>query len=254
MKKYIFILFLAVIFLISANNSIAQTKEPENDAQESSTESIESKVDLIKDKVASRVAELKLVEKRGMVGVVESVNGNEIRILDLNEKTRIIDTDELTKFSSAQGTFDLTDIKKGTKISAIGLYNKDSGKLLARFVNEISIPIFLNGVISDKDEEEFTISLSTENEKNYTVDIEKITKTFSFSDGELETIGFTKIDNLKNALIIGFVDPKDPERITASRIIIFPDVPKNPRIDISDSETSAPSTSPSKSPSPTPKK
>ncbi len=251
MKKYFFILFF-LTFLITTNNSFAQTTTPDDDS-ETSVEATESKVDLIKDKVASRVAELKLVEKRGMVGVVESVNENEIRILDLNDKTRIIDTDELTKFSSGEGTFDLTDVKKGTKISAIGLYNKDSGKLLARFVNEISIPVFLNGVISDKDDEEFTVTLSTESEKNYKVDIEKITKTFSFSDGELETIGFTKIDNLKNALVIGFVDPKDSERITASRIIIFPDVPKNPRIEISETET-IPSKSISKSPSPTPEK
>ena len=245
MKKIFLILVFA--FLIVPSLSFAQTPIPEE--SETSTDKTNIKVDQIKDKVASRVAQLNLVEKRGMVGIVESVAGNEIRINDLNDKTRIIDVDELTKYSSDEGSFDLDKIQKGTKISAIGLYNKDSEKLLARFINEISIPLFLNGVISGKDDEEFTVNLSTEDEKKYTVDVENITKSFTFSDGELETIGFSKLPTLKNALVIGYVNPKDENRITAGRIIIFPDVPKNPRIEV-DEVTSNPTKSISASPTP----
>lgn len=248
MKK-IFLLLILLI-LLSPSISLAQTPSITPNEEEIETEALDSKdekVDQIKDKVASRVAQLKLVEKRGVVGIVESVNDNEIRINDLNDKTRIIEVDELTKYSSEENSFDLTDIQKGTKISAIGLYNKDSEKLLARFVNEISIPIFLNGVISDKDDKEFTVTLSTIDEKKYTVDVERITKSFSFSDGELETTGFAKLETLKNALVIGYVDPKDENRISATRIIVFPDVPKNPGIEI---DTPEPSKA---SPSPTPK-
>lgn len=244
MKKIIFTLI--IVFLIAPDFAYAQTTEEEQG----------SKVDLIKTKVASRVAELKLVEKRGVVGVVESAAGNEIKVNDLNDKTRIIEVDELTKFNSGDNDeFGISDIKKGTKISAIGLYNKDSRKLLARFVNEISIPVFLNGVISGKDDEEFTITLTTEDEKKYTVDIEKITKSFSYADGELETSGFTKIETMQNALVIGFFDPKDDKKITANRIITFPNVPTNPRIEVENEPTSKPSAKPSKflSPSPTPK-
>lgn len=248
MQKIFFIIFIST-FLIIPGLSFAQTPSVSDEDEASATDEIESKVDLIKDKVASRVAELKLVERRGVVGVVESVNNDEIWIRDLNDKTRIIEVDELTKFSSSEGSFDLSDISKGTKISAIGLYNKDSGKLLARFINETSIPLFLNGVITDKDDEEFTLDLSTEGEKKYTVDVEKVTKSFSFSDGELETVGFSKIETLKNALVIGYVDPKDSNRITASRIIIFPDVPKNPRIEV-DSAEAVPSKDTTKSPTP----
>lgn len=242
MKKILFILI--IIALIAPGATLAQTPNPEDESE------VDVKVDQIKDKVASRVAELNLVEKRGMVGVVESVNDNEIRIIDLNDKTRIINVDELTKFSSDEGSFDITDIEKGTKISAIGLYNKDSEKLLARFVNEISIPLFLNGVISDKDDKNFTITLSTEGEKDFIVDVENITKSFTFTDGQLETVGFTKIPVMKNALVIGYTDPKNSERITANRVIIFPDVPKNPRVEV-DEESTTPSKSPSISPTPT---
>jgi len=237
MKKLFFTIL--AISLIFPNLSFAQTQTPE------------SKIDVIKDKVASRVAELKLVERRGVVGVVESSTDTEIRVIDLNDKTRIIEVDELTKFSSSDNAdFDISDIEKGTKISAIGLYNKESKKLLARFVNEISIPVFLTGVISAKDDKGFTITLSTEEEKKYIVDVENITKSFSFENGELETAGFTKIETLQNAIVIGFTDPKDANRITASRIITFPNIPQNPRIAIDAEPT--PTTKPSGNISPSP--
>lgn len=241
MKKLFLIPVVTILMIPSF--SFAQTTGNNNEDN--------LKVDQIKDKVASRVAELNLVEKRGIVGIVESVEENEIRLTDLNDKTRIIDVDELTKYSSEEGAFDLDDIKPGTKISTIGLYNKDSEKLLARFVNEISIPLFLNGVVSNTDDENFTFTLLTENEKKYTVDVENITKSFIFSDGELETAGFSKIPTLKNVLVIGYENPNSENRITASRVIIFPEIPKNPRIEIDETEVT-PGTA-SKSPSPAPK-
>jgi hypothetical protein len=243
MKKVLFIFF---IILLIPQTTLAVSE----DRNENTTKKINS-VDQIKNKVASRVAELKLVEKRGIVGIVESVDNNQIRINDLNGKTRIIDVDELTKFSSSDSdNFDISYISKGTKISTIGLYNKESERLLARFVNEINIPIFLAGVISDKNNYEFTLELITEDGKNYNIDIENTTKSYSISGEELENTGFSKMDLLKNALVFGFKDPKNENRISATKIIVFPQLPHNPKIVI----TNKSSTKFSKtvSPSPTP--
>jgi hypothetical protein len=245
MKK-IFILF---IFLLMLSTSITFAQNDEN--KDSETAKKINSIDQIKDKVASRVAELKLVEKRGIVGIVESIKGNQIRITDLNNNTRTIDVDELTKFSSSENSsFDLSDIAKGSKISAIGLYNKESERLLARFVNEISIPEFISGVLSNKNEDDYTINLVTEGGKKYILDIEKTTKSYFLAGEELQTAGFSKFQSSQNATIIGFIDPKDENKISVSKIIIFPDLPKNPKISIeneSHSKTDTPT-----SPSPTP--
>lgn len=231
-----FLLILFVIFTVAfPANSVAQTKTPTNSAIPTSDEiqKINAKVDELKDKVASRVAQLKLVERRGTIGTVESVSDTQITVNDLNNKRRIIDVDELTKFSSNENdSFGISDIKKGSKISSIGLYNKESQRLLARFVNEISIPLFLHGVISAKDEDEFTITLSTEDGTNYIIDFEKITKSFVYSEGELNDSGFTKIQIDQNAIISGYTDPDEENRVTASRIITFTDLPKNPKIQV----------------------
>lgn len=237
----IIILFVSLIFPV---NTLAQTKTPAKSAIPTSDEiqKINSKIDELKNKVASRVAELKLVERRGTVGTVDSVTDTQVIITDLNENRRIIEVDELTKFSSTEdNSFGISDIKKGSRISAVGLYNKESQRLLARFLNEVSIPLFLHGIISEKDEDEFTLTLSTEDGKNLIVDIEKITKTSAYTKGELDDSGFTKILIGQNAIVVGYPDSKDENRITSSRIIIIPDLPKNPKIQI---ETSSPTPTP----------
>ncbi len=244
----IFIITL-ILLTLSIPQAYGQTKTPTKNAIPTSDEieKITNKVDALKNKVASRVAELNLVERRGIMGIVEDSSDTQITIIDLNNKTRIIDVDELTKFSSEDDdSFGISDIKKGSKISALGLYNKESQRLLARFVNEKNLPLFLHGIISEVDEDKFTVTLLTEEGKEYLVDVENITKTFSYDDGELESSGFSKIEKMQNSIVIGFLDPKENNRLTASRIITFPDLPKNPRIQIIDNDTKS-------TPTPTPK-
>lgn len=245
MKK-ITIISILLLFLITPAFSFAQTPSEEPEEKDPTpTSKFESKIDVIKNKVASKVAELNLVDKRGFIGTVESINGNLITINDLNNKTRIIEVDELTKFNSENNDdFELSDIKKGTKIGSAGLYNKESRKLLARFVNEISIPLFLQGVLSEKDEKNYTLKITTDDSKTYLVDIENITKSFEFNDGELNSAGFSDMKNMQNALIVGFPDKNEEGRITASKIVIFPDLPKNPRIKVTSTEPATASPAP----------
>ena len=234
MKKILFSLII-ISGMFFPSHTFAQTKTPTRTVMPTNEEiaKINERVGQLKDKVASRVAQLKLVEKRGIMGIVENVTDTQITVNDLNNKTRLVDVDEFTKFSSSgKDSFGISDIKKGSKISALGLYNKESQRLLARFVNETAIPLFLNGVISGKDDDSFTITLSTEDGTNYIVDVEKVTKIFAYQEGELEVLGFTKIKKLENAIILGFADPKEKDRLAATQIITFPNLPKNPNIPI----------------------
>jgi len=244
MEKLFFIIF--IVFLLMPSYSFGQTTAPTNKIPTSDeNDKISNQIDELKNKVASRVAQLKLVEKRGIIGVVQSATDTRITINDLKDKTRIIDVDELTKFSSNDNvSYGISDIKKGAKISVLGLYNKESERILARFINEVTIPLSIQGVITKKDSENFTLTLAIEDGTTYLIDIERVTKSFAYNNGDLETVGFTKIDTMKNAVVLGYPDPKEKNRITVSKIIIFPDTPKNPKIPIIEED---PSPTPTKS-------
>lgn len=242
MKKIILFLFLFSTFssfagrlstsAYAANPSLTPT--PTQEANKPTSADV---INDLKDRIASRVAQLKLVERRGVIGIVTDVSDTQMTISDLQNNTRLVDVDELTKFSSpsAKGSFGISDITKGSKIGILGLYNKQSRRILARFVDVLSLPKSVNGVIISKDEENFALSIASENGRKTMVDIEKITKTSSYTkEGGLIKFGFSKIKGNEHVIIVGFQDIKDKNKIIASRILVFPEIPKDPRIIIAD--------------------
>ena len=79
----------------------------------------------------------KLVEKRGIIGTVTDSSDTQITVTDIAGNIRFVDVDELTKFySSDSKTFGISDIKNGMTIGVLGLYNKQSRRILAREVND----------------------------------------------------------------------------------------------------------------------
>lgn len=177
--------------------------------------------------IASRVAQLKLVEKRGIVGTVTNATNTQITISDVQNNTRFIDVDELTKFTSSKskGTFGISDITKGTTLGILGLYNKESRRTLARFVNVVSFPSFIQGGVTAIDDKNFTVDVMAADGKKFTVDIDYTTTTYSYTafSGHIRS-GFSKIKEGYSIIVTGSSDPKDESKISASRVIIFPEI------------------------------
>ncbi len=222
----IIITFIVLLFTLTTfppKNILAVTPTPEPKAQQ--------QIDDLKTKIASRVAELKLVEKRGVMGTVTDSSDTKITLTDLNGNTKYIDVDELTKFDSPSSkTFGISDIKKGTVLGAIGLYNKQSRRILARIVSEITLPKFFYGTATSLDSKNFSFELITEKEK-IIIDVENITKTVEYSKelDETNTSGFSKMKSMDNAYVVGYWDSQKKNHLLASRIILFPDFPNNPK-------------------------
>lgn len=259
MKKII-TLSITIIFLFtnqayaattptdSPKTSLSPTKE-ENQNKQQVEEKLNTQINQLKERIASRVAELNLVEKKGIIANVIESSGNQITLKDLSDKTRYMDADEITKFTSSdKNTFGLSDLTKGTKISVVGLYNKQSQRILARFVEAVITPTYLHGRISTIDKKNFTITLQSENQKSKKVDIQTVTliNAHTKEDG-LTKLGFSKLIVGDNVLITGFPDKKDPSLLVANRVLVLPELPDNPKIIIDDTtEESTPSPSPKK--------
>lgn len=246
MKKDIVILITIALILLNPASIFAQTKantvtptsKPSTTvADKAKTDSLTEQISELKEKIASRVAQLKLVDKRGMIGTVTDVSDTQLTLKDRNGTIRYVDVDEITKFTSPseKGSFGISDITKGSKVSAIGLYNKQSKRILARFVEVLNLPLILNGTIAEVNTSDFTVRIITEDQRDLLVDIEKITKITSYTKADGVTkMGFTKIETGKHAIIVGFPDKKERNRVVATRVLIFQDLPPNPKIVIPD--------------------
>ena len=224
MKKHILVLFLIFHLSFFISPAHAATPTPQDKTQELRDQLITN--------IASRVAQLKLVEKRGIIGIVTDVTNTQIT-LDSQNNTRFVDVDELTKFSSpnSKGTYGISDIEKNTTVGILGLYNKESRRILARFVSVMTTLLIIHGGVAAIDSENFSINITTEEGKQMTVDIENLTRTYSYTQkaGYLRS-GFSKIKENYNIIVTGVLDTKDDQRMIATRVIFFPEIPASPKV------------------------
>lgn len=233
MKKII-ITFLFLVFLtFFPKDAYAATASP-NPSVTPNQEDLQQ-IDDLKTRIASRVAQLKLVEKKGIIGTVTDATNTQITLNDINGNIRFVDVDELTKFSNpnikSTSSFGISDISKDMTIGVLGLYNKQSRRILARQISVVTLPKVLIGAVGSIDNKNFNFYLITEDNKKTFIDVETITKTYSYTSGDsLVTAGFSKIKVDLNMIAVGFPDKQNPDHIIASRIILFPSTTKNPKI------------------------
>lgn len=236
MKKFFYVSLVAIFFFTPLMGFISFAATP--------TPTV-SLLEKLSTEIASKTAQLNLVEKRGIIGTVTDASDTQITLKDLNGNTRFIDVDELTKFSSASSkSFGISDITKGTYLGVLGLYNKQSRRILAREVNvQPAFPKINFGQISLIDKANFELTLVKENQQKVVIEITDISKTYSFSQNALVKSGFSKTNVGDAILAVGFPDKQDPNKILGSRILIFPSIQLNYNLNIE--PTNNPSVAPS---------
>jgi hypothetical protein len=231
MKLFIQTFTIALLLLISPLTAVAATSPTPTPAKTIPSDSLTKEITNLKDKIASRVAELKLVEKRGIVGIVSDVKDTQITLTDIKGDTRFIDVDELTKFSGldSKSTFGISDIKKGMSLAILGRYNKQSERLLARFVDETTMPRFVSGTINTINSTDFLLVIKDGKGKTFTIDVENSTKTQTYTkENGLKKIGFSKLATGNIVVVNGYDDTKDSTKIVATRILVLSDFSPSP--------------------------
>lgn len=232
MKKILFLLIALIIFVPNSvlaqeeteDEELSPTAAPSTNQVPESDEEIE-RVQRIKDIVASKVAELNLVEKKGIIATVTELGSTEIKGVDYKNQNITIDVDELTKFDFEEEDFGISDLEIGQMYSFVGLYNRDSEKLLARFVSRpASIPDYIDGAISEINEDDFQITLVDAKGHNFIIDVESSTDTVIIDEaGGLEDSGFSDLALGQRVIAAGFLDENDS--MSASRLIHFAVIP-----------------------------
>jgi len=246
-KLLILVILFFLVFHPTANAATPTPTKPQPSTKETLDKKLSDQINNLKEKIASRVSELNLVERRGMIGVISEVSGNKLTLTDIYGKTRFADVDEITKFSSGSNkTFGLSDLKKDTRITILGLYNKQSKRILARFISTTVDPVFLSGAISALDEDNFQATVATPDGKQMKIDVQTTTKIFTADqDNALNKSGFSKLQIGNRVVIIGFPDKKDSALLVANRLLAFPLLARHPKIKVSEPAPTASETTPS---------
>jgi len=219
-KKILVITFF-IIFLGFLINLIAFGEE------KTATSSSEKEVEILKEKIASKVAQLRQENNQAVSGKITNLSENQIEIKDKDDKKILIKLDRtLTKYyrikNNQKKEINFSDLEKNNYIVVSGVTTDKGINANLIFVDEKYLVEF--GRVIEINKENYWLKINTITNENIIVDIETYTKQLmlNIKDLQLEKTGFSKI---KEGDMINFVakdEKNENDHFSAQKIIIIP--------------------------------
>ena len=181
------------------------------------------KIEILKEKIATKVAEIRAKEKRGAVGTIKTINPNSILVKTSKDEITMVYADDTTVFElkdTGKADFSIKKLKEGDLVAVLGYLNDPQSSIItAKYIYREQIKTRSTGKIADIDKANFTITLA-EPKGNTIIDIETYTKISSYSrEKGLVKTGFSKLKVGDLVHVVGTANAKEENRISALRII-----------------------------------
>lgn len=194
-------------------------------AQTATPSATNKKIEDLKDRLATKVAQLRQTSRKAIFGTVKSTSLTNVVVETRTKDIKIELSDELKVIQYLKGkrtTLSVEDIAKGDAVAVFGQYDStlDLLKATVVFIQGPS-PELVNGTVTAREEKAFTITLTTLQNQVYTIDIEKSTKTLAWDREKKELVksGFSKVATGSAIHVVGTSVPKAERRISATRIL-----------------------------------
>ena len=221
----LFFILLLFAFMFPASVATAVSATPSAVPKISSTSANIKKIEDLKERLATKVAELRQTSRRGIYGTVTSTSITSFSVATKTKDVKIetLDAIRIVQYLKGKRTILATeDIAKGDAVAVLGEYDATLDLLKAAMVFiQGTLPQQIAGVVSARDDKEFTLTVATPEGPAVTVDIEKTTKTRAWDGSKKELIqsGFSKIKEGSRIHVSGSAVAKQDNRISANRIL-----------------------------------
>ncbi len=215
MKK----LLLILLALFLTTGVAAQTASPSATPSES-----KQKLDDLKDRLATKVAQLRQTQKRAIFGTVKATSVSTITVETKTSDVKIELTDEIKVGQILKGKrTELTteDLAKGDTVVVFGDYDENLDLLKAQVIFiQATLPMRISGTITKTSKDDFTLTVATPEGPTYTVDFETSTKTSLWTQEKGSAKGsFSKLLVGDTVHILGNPVAKKENRVSALRIL-----------------------------------
>lgn len=265
MNRFLFSLAVLVTFAVSLPSPVlAATATPS--ASASAASDTKKKIEDLKDRIATKVAQLKSTERRAIYGTVKATSITSFTVVTKTRDLKIELTDDITVIEYLKGkrtVLTTDDIAKGDTVTVFGQYDTTLELLKATtvFIGG-TIPERFAGKVTARDDKAFTLTIQTAQGQTFTIDIEKTTKALAWDREKKEIIksGFSKVAIGSSVHGIGSLVPKKELRMSAVRILDIGVVGQNgsptatPAATTSEEPTATSSPTKKMTPTPTPTK
>lgn len=230
MKRIVITLLAST--LVTSGVAFAATPTPTSPAPtEGSTQNTPTpttvkarQIEDLKDRLATKVAELRQTQKKAIAGVVKAISISTITIETKTKDVKIELTDSISVFQILKGKrtkLTTDDLSKGDFVVVFGNYDVTLDVLSAKviFIQDTP-PERTSGSVGAIDTKGFTITLNSPANQSIIVDIEKTTQAFLWTkEGGIAKSGFSKIVVGDTVQILGTPVPKKEHRVSALRIL-----------------------------------
>ncbi len=197
-------------------------------AQSSSSAELHE-AETLKDKIASKVAELQHNDQRAVAGSITDISQTAIKIKDSKEITYNVKLDkDLTKVfiikSRDKSEAKISDLKKGDYIIVSGPI--DNKNVTANSIYKDEQFFIGSGKITEINSSAFYIRALTTEKDTYTLDTETFTKKFMLNAKTLE-VETTTLSKIKEGDTIHFVykktgEEREKNRYSVQKVLIIP--------------------------------
>lgn len=222
------IVIIAIIFITFKSRTYAAS--PTGIITPSATTIIDKlkQIEALKEKIATKVAQLREQEKGGASGTIKSIGNNTITLTTTSSEQTISFSEDTIFFKLTDGVkSDPIDwkqskkLKSGDRIAVLGYFDSQHSTLSAKYIYLYTMPLHLIGKIADIDKSNYTITVK-EPKGNTLIDIETYTKVFAYSKKTgLVRGGFSKFSDNDLVHIFAIANPKEDNRVSALKIISF---------------------------------
>ncbi len=246
--KELKVFFILLLFIFTTNTHAAAASIT---ATPSATTFIDKlkQIEKLKEKIATKVAELRQKEKGGVFGTVKSANDTSITITSKSKEFIISYAEDTVFFKIHDGVksdpLDSKQAKKlkpGEQIVALGYYDSSGTSLSTKYIYIYNPVVHIIGKIADKDPGNYTITVKGPVGITL-VDIETYTKIYSYNKKSgLGRGGFSKLKENDVVHIFATLNLKEENRVSAAKIIsfTFPMTPEaSPTVAVKESSISA---------------
>ena len=215
-------------------------------------------IENLKERLATKVAELQQVQKKAIVGTVKDISVASISVATQTSDVKIELTDNIGVFQTIKGkrtTLTTNDISKDDMVVVFGDYDATLDLLKAKvIVIQDPLPTRTSGTITDIDRKNYTVTIQSTEGPVYTVDIWNTTAMFiGDHQNGITKGGFSKVQIGETVFVVGTPEPKKDNYISAVRMldIGFTNEAPTPTESQSQASGSASKATPTPTPKPT---
>lgn len=221
-NRLYFIAFIPLFLAFIAVSSVFAADSTESGKSASDSGLLEKikQIEILKDKIATKVAEIRNNEKGALYGKIKSIKDSTIILTTRTGDVSVTYSDD-TVFYALSGTTRTTTtgkkLKEADSVSVLG-YFQDSGKLIPKYIYVSTPLLHIIGKISNVEKNNYTVTIKDAQGETI-ADIETYSQMF-ISDPKKGLIkgGFSKLQIGDVIHLFGTPNAKEENKVSARRL------------------------------------